>query len=85
MEGKKSQYLSKTVAKQYADDMAALVADIKDHTSLAAYYQQVNTLTPWIRELCGAQHHQDQVLALCWPCVVGGGEHLPPPNLSFNL
>ena len=70
MEGKKSQYLSKTVAKQYADDMAALVADIKDHTSLAAYYQQVNNLTPWIRELCGAQHHQDQVLALCWPCVV---------------
>ena len=34
---------------KYADDMA-LVADIKDHSSLAAYYQQVNTLMLWIKE-----------------------------------
>ena len=33
----------------YADDMA-LVADIKDHSSLAAYYQQVNALQQWIKE-----------------------------------
>ncbi|CAL8236604.1 unnamed protein product [Arctogadus glacialis] len=35
--------------RKYADDMA-LVADIKDHSSLAAYYQQVNTLMLWIKE-----------------------------------
>lgn len=34
---------------KYADDMA-LVAHIKDHMSLAAYYQQVNTLMLWMKE-----------------------------------
>ena len=34
---------------KYADDMA-LVANIKDHSSLAAYYQQVNALMQWIKE-----------------------------------
>lgn len=33
----------------YVDDMA-LVAHIKDHMSLAVYYQQVNTLMLWIKE-----------------------------------